>query len=104
MCLWYLICPLFLRIYCYTKPQLVDVYPLTVEALIMDCLNYSAVLVLALFTMLLSAKSSNILKDSLKYLAKYNDMNLESIITMCEYGTGGNCEINSEFSDDVLSI
>ena len=70
----------------------------------MDCLNYSVVLVLTSFTMLLSANSSNILEHSLKYLSKYNDMNLESIITMCEYGTGGTCGVNSVFGDDIWNL
>ena len=60
------------------------------------------VLIFISFTLVLSINRTAILEHSFNYLSKYNDMNLESIMTICDYAE--DCEENSVFHDAIWKL
>ena len=67
---------------------------------------YSVILIFVLaltsFSLSLTTNSTFVLEHCLNYLAKYNDMKVESIISICDYDYG--CEENFVFEDDILKV
>ena len=60
------------------------------------------VLALTSFSLSLTTNSTFVLEHCLNYLSKYNDMNVESIISICDYGYS--CGEDYTFDDDILKV